>query len=92
MIEGEVGIGKTALMRQIYNIDYGPNVLKLVSHCYSVESTFSMKSWRDLFVQLDNLCSKGELHLSEASMHFSLFYSPGMLRRRLPPALTAVPP
>lgn len=70
VIEGEVGIGKTALMRQIYNIDYGPNVLKLVSHCYNVESTFSMKSWRDLFVQLDNLCGKGELHLSEASMHF----------------------
>lgn len=64
VIEGEVGVGKTALMQQIYEMNREAGILELVSHCYSAEAEFPLKSWRDLFKQLENLHKEGKIHLS----------------------------
>ncbi|WP_462362729.1 AAA family ATPase [Pyramidobacter porci] len=68
VIEGEVGVGKTALMRQILEMNHGFDVLQLSSHCYSVEKEISLSAWRNLFVQLENLCTAETLQLSERSL------------------------
>lgn len=34
VIEGEVGTGKTELMKQILKMNYGTDVLQLSSYCY----------------------------------------------------------
>lgn len=65
VIEGDVGVGKTALMDQVLKMNYGTDVLQLSSHCYGLESDLPVKSWRDLFLQLENLCEIGTIHLSE---------------------------
>lgn len=65
VIEGEAGIGKTELMKQILKMNYGTDVLQLSSHCYGIEENATMKAWRDLFVQLENLVEIGTVHLSE---------------------------
>lgn len=68
VIEGEEGVGKTMLMQQIFEMNYGSSVLQLASHCYSAEERFPLKAWRDLFVQLENLCATGILQLSDSSL------------------------
>lgn len=68
VIGGEVGVGKTALMQQILEMNCDSGVLQLSSHCYSAEEEFPLKAWRDLFVQLENLCAAGTVHLSEDSL------------------------
>ncbi|MDY3282752.1 AAA family ATPase [Dysosmobacter sp.] len=68
VIGGEVGVGKTALMQQIFEMNCDSGVLQLSSHCYSVEEEFPLKAWRDLFVQLENLCAAGTVRLSEGSL------------------------
>ncbi len=68
VIEGEVGVGKTALMRQILEMNHGFDVLQLSSHCYSVEEEISLSAWRNLFVQLESLCIAGTLQLSARSL------------------------
>lgn len=65
VIEGEVGTGKTELMKQILKMNYGTDVLQLSSHCYGIEENYPMKAWRDMFVQLENLCDIGTIQLSE---------------------------
>ncbi len=65
VIEGDVGVGKTALMDQILKMNYATDVLQLSSHCYGLESDLPVKAWRDLFLQLENLCEIGTVHLSE---------------------------
>ena len=67
VIEGEVGVGKTALMQQIYEMNRDAGVLELVFHCYCAEADFPLKSWRDLFKQLENLQNEGKIRLTESS-------------------------
>lgn len=68
IIEGEAGIGKTALMGQIFEVDYGDRVLELYSHCYGVESEIPLRSWRDSFQQLGQLATQGTVQLSEIGL------------------------
>ncbi len=64
IIEGEVGVGKTALMQQILEMNRGAGVLQLNSHCYEAESEIPLRSWRDSFMQLDRLLAEGKISLS----------------------------
>ena len=59
--------GKTALMQQIYEMNRDAGVLELVSHCYCAEADFPLKSWRDLFKQLENLQNEGKIRLTESN-------------------------
>jgi len=68
IIEGEVGVGKTALMQQIFEMNRGTGILELISHCYGAESDVPLRAWRDLFKQLEYLCEEKKLQLSENSM------------------------
>lgn len=79
LIEGEVGIGKTELMQQILDMNRDSDALQLVSHCYSVEAEFPLKSWRDLFVQLKNLHSAGQIRLSDDSARLIPLMLSGMV-------------
>lgn len=65
IIEGEAGIGKTALMEQIFEMNHGAGVLELFSHCYGAESEVPLRAWRDSFKQLEQLRNEGTVHLSE---------------------------
>lgn len=78
IIEGEMGVGKTALMQQIFKINCDTGVLNLISHCYGIESEIPMKSWRDFFLQLENLQSGGNIHLSENSVRLLSLVLSGM--------------
>ena len=64
IIEGEVGVGKTALMQQILEMNRGAGVLQLSSHCYEAESEIPLRAWRDSFMQLDRLLAEGKIALS----------------------------
>ena len=48
-------------MQQIYEMNRDAGVLELVSHCYCAEADFPLKSWRDLFKQLENLQNEGKI-------------------------------
>lgn len=78
VIEGEAGVGKTSLIQQVFNMNREAGILELVSHCYSAESDFPLKSWRDLFKQLENLHNEGKIHLSEKSAGLIRFILMGM--------------
>lgn len=78
IIEGEVGVGKTALMQQIFEMNRDVGILELVSHSYSAEAKFPLKSWRDLFNQLEKLQNEGKLHLSEENAKLIQFVLTGM--------------
>ena len=65
LLTGAPGTGKTELMKQILKMNYGTDVLQLSSHCYGIEENYPMKAWRDMFVQLENLCDIGTIQLSE---------------------------
>lgn len=66
IIKGEVGVGKTALMQQIAEMNRGAGVLQLISHCYEAESGIPLRSWRDNFMQLEQLIGDGKISLSQA--------------------------
>ena len=40
-------------------------VMYSLHHCYGLEADLPVKAWRDLFLQLENLCEIGTVHLSE---------------------------
>lgn len=65
IIEGEVGVGKTELMQQIFEMNRGTGILELVSHCYGAESDVPLRSWRDLFKQLEDLLKEKKIRLTE---------------------------
>ncbi len=59
VIEGEVGVGKTALMQQIYEMNRDAGVLELVS-TVTVTAKPTLKIMADLFKQLENLQNEGK--------------------------------
>ena len=67
IIEGEVGVGKTAMMQQIFEINRDMGVLELVSHCYSAESKVPLRAWKDCFNQLEDLLYTRKINISESS-------------------------
>ncbi|SHJ30713.1 DNA-binding transcriptional activator of the SARP family [Dethiosulfatibacter aminovorans DSM 17477] len=67
IIEGEVGVGKSALMKQIFEMNRDMGVLELVSHCYSAESKVPLRAWRDCFNQLEDLLNTRKISLTESS-------------------------
>lgn len=67
IIKGEVGVGKTALMEQILEMNRNTGILELVSHCYGAEDQVPLRAWRDLFKQLEDLQNDEKIHLSENS-------------------------
>lgn len=64
VIEGEVGVGKTALMEEIRRMDHGEGALEILSHCYGAESEVPLRAWRDFLKQVEALYSQGEISLS----------------------------
>lgn len=77
IIEGEVGVGKTALMQQIFDMNRGADGLEFISHCYIAESKSPLKSWWEIFKQLENLLKDGRIHLSENSTRLIHFVHTG---------------
>lgn len=77
IIGGEVGVGKTALMRQIFEMNRAAGILEFVSHCYIAESKFPLKSWWEIFQQLEALLKDGKILLSENSTRLIHFVHTG---------------
>lgn len=70
VIEGEVGVGKTALMEEIRRMDHGEGTLELLSHCYGAESEVPLRAWRDFLKQVEALHGQGKISLSGDSSRF----------------------
>ncbi|MBS6517149.1 MAG: AAA family ATPase [Clostridium sp.] len=64
IIEGEVGVGKTALMRQIFEMDHKGEALELYANCYGAESDVPLRALRDCFQCLERLHAKHKISLS----------------------------
>lgn len=64
IIEGEVGVGKTALMRQIFEMDHKGEALELYANCYGAESDVPLRALRDCFQCLERLHAEHKISLS----------------------------
>lgn len=64
IIEGEVGVGKTALMRQISEMDHRDQALEIYANCYGAESDVPLRALRDCFQCLERLYEEGKISLS----------------------------
>lgn len=65
IIEGETGVGKTALMRQICEMDHGEKALEIYASCYGAESDVPLRALRDCFQCLERLYEEDRIFLSE---------------------------
>lgn len=83
IIEGEVGVGKTALMNKVFEMNCDVGVLGFVSHCYGVESDVPLGSWRDFFNQLKDLLNTRKIHLSESSIRLIPLILTGIMSKNL---------
>lgn len=64
IIEGEVGVGKTALMRQIFGMDHRGEALEIYANCYGAESDVPLRAFRDCFQCLERLHGERRISLS----------------------------
>lgn len=64
IIEGEVGVGKTALMRQISRMDHRGEALEIYANCYGAESDVPLRAFRDCFQCLERLYGEHRISLS----------------------------
>lgn len=64
IIEGEVGVGKTALIRQIFGMDHRGEALEIYANCYGAESDVPLRAFRDCFQCLEHLHGEHKISLS----------------------------
>ena len=66
LIEGEAGVGKTCLLQRMREMEYDPGVLKLATNCYSAETGFPLRAFRDLLRQIEEMCVTREILLPDS--------------------------
>ncbi|MCJ7837185.1 AAA family ATPase [Cuneatibacter sp. NSJ-177] len=63
VVEGDVGVGKTALMEKVRRMFASHRVLIWSAACYETERGFYLKPWQDIFSQMEDLASQEKMDL-----------------------------
>ncbi len=80
VVEGEVGVGKTALLEKVRQMISHHRALVFSVSCYESEQSFYLKLWQDIFYQMASFSAQGKffLTLEEAGIFRSFLRSGGM--------------
>ncbi|HML33957.1 AAA family ATPase [Sporomusa sphaeroides] len=61
LLQGEEGVGKTTIIKHLFENTPRENFCVLWTQCYQAESGYSYKSWSSIFLQIMNLLRKNKI-------------------------------
>jgi len=79
VIQGEAGVGKSALIQHFIKKTVDDNTLVLQSYCYQAEENFCLRPWNIILEQLIKTLDKYKIKISPAKFQILSFFFPALL-------------
>lgn len=79
IIEGEAGVGKSALIQQFIKKNADDSIMVLLSYCYQAEENFCLRPWNIILEQLLKTLDKHRIKISPAKSQVLSLFFPALL-------------
>lgn len=79
VLQGEAGVGKSALIQHFIKKTADDSTLVLLSYCYQAEENFCLRPWNIILEQLLKTLDKHEIKISPAKYQVLSFFFPALL-------------